>query len=138
MKKTNKELAEFYGIEVGDIVTVFNEGGDIYGEFLVRDLENYCPLKVIRCEQDDICAMTIDSISTKRYEVTKRKKKYGETKCSDYKHCEGCPVRIFMCGEIEKDADFYTGVDKLFDNYKYSKDSPIYIALREVLNKEVE
>lgn len=138
MKKTNRELAEFYGIEEGNIVTVFNEGGDIYGEFLVRDLENYCPLKVIRCEQDDICAMTIDSISTKRYEVTKHKKKYGETKCSDYKHCEGCPVRIFMCGEIEKDADFYTGVDKLFDHYQYGKDSPIYIALREVLDKEVE
>lgn len=138
MKKTNRELAEFYGIEDGDTVTVYDEGGVVYGVFECKDLDAMCPLKAITCRDICIHSMGIGHIRNRRYEVSKPKKKYGETKCSDYKHCEGCPVRIFMCGEIEKDADFYTGVDKLFDNYQYGKDSPIYIALKAELDKEVE
>lgn len=141
MQKTNEELAEFYGIEVGDTVTVFNEGGDIYGEFLVRDLEIYCPLKVIRCEEDDLYAMTIGSINTKRYEVTKPKKKVGETLCDDYENCRECPLYLLRCdGYDGKNTKWplYRILNEICADAGMKTDNHIYKTFKAELDKEVE
>lgn len=144
MKKTNKELAEFYGIEVGDTVKIYDPSGELYGEFLVKDLDAMCPLQVIECREHLVCAVKLTLIGTQYYEVIKPKKKVGETRCSDYMFCNECPLYLLRC-----DADGFGGKTIKWPLYKIlnetcrvddgmKSDNPIYLAFRAELDKEVD
>lgn len=141
MQKTNKELAEFYGIQVGNKINVFNDDGSIYGIFLVRDLEATCPLQVIHCSREpQLCAAGVSHIGTRRYEVIKPKKKYGDLKCKDFINCsDGCPLRSMSC-VVGGDHTLYKTLDLRFAQYNYTDgtDNPIYKAYKAELDKEVE
>ena len=142
MKKTNRELAEFYGIEEGDIVTVYDDGDDsiVYGKFKCEDLDEMCPLIVITCREDCLKSMGIGNIRNRRYEVSKPKKKYGETCCCDYGCCVGCPLRALKCQCITKDRrwSLYRILNEVCYKVCMKSDNPIYKAFRAELDKEVE
>ena len=140
MKKTNRELAEFYGITVGDIVTIYDEGGVVYGVFECKDLDAMCPLRVITCR--DIClnSMGIGHIRNRRYEVSKPKKKIGETRCDDYS-CESCPLRLLdceQCGYWDTNWSLYKILNEACASTGMNADHPIYKAFKAELDKEVE
>lgn len=140
MKKTQKELAEFYGITIGDIVTIYDEDGIVYGVFECEDLDAMCPLRVITCR--DIClnSMGIGHIRSRRYEVSKPKKKVGETCCCDYMHCGDCPLCVLTCNSVAKDNRWplYRLLNEVCSSYGMKSDNPIYKAFRAELDKEVE
>lgn len=145
MKKTQKEFAEFYGITVGDIVTVYNENGSIYGVFECKGLKAMCPLKVIEIMEDScLAAMGIHHIGNMRYEVSKPKKKLGECRCINV-NCYNCPLRFSDCGyDFDSDSDdtLYEILDKVFEcrcekGYDFKNDL-IYKAYKAELDKEVE
>ena len=140
MQKTNRELAEFYGIEVGDTIKVFKEDGDVWGIFLVGDLDAMCPLKVGYHIEGQVAAMDIYHIGKRRYEIIKPKKKLGETCCCDYMHCSKCPLCVLNCNCVAKDDrwSLYRLLNEVCYCYGMKSDNPIYLALRAELDKEVE
>lgn len=138
MKKTSKELADFYGIKVGDEVNVFNDDGTIYGIFLVKDLEERCPLQVIHCPREPyVKAMDVYHIGDKNYEIIKPKKKYGDLKCKDFYSCNECPLQVFSCGNVA-DNTLYGVLEETCIKHRYDINHPIYKAFKAELDKEVE
>lgn len=144
MRKTNRELAEFYGIEEGDIVTIYDDDGDdsiFYGEFKCEDLDEMCPLIVITCREDCLKSMGIGNIRNRRYEVIKPKKKVGETLCDDYENCHECPLYLLRCdGYDGKNTKWplYRVLNEICYKVGMKSDNPIYKAFRAELDKEVE
>ena len=76
MKKTNKEILDFYGLEVGDRVKI-----DCYQKLFVITEENI-PLFML-------------TVSTNDYEIVKHKK-IGEINCNKML-CRNCPLRAIDC-----------------------------------------
>lgn len=135
MRKTNKELAEFYGIKVGDKVKIYYREDDtsLYSEYeLVCDEDNMIELRSKNGWSFDLLI-----IGTRRYEVIKPKKKYGDTKCKDYYNCKDCPLRIFECTHAAGNT-LYGVLEKTCIDEGYSTDHPIYKAYKAELDKEVE
>lgn len=142
MKKTNRELAEFYGIEEGDIVTIYDDGDDsiVYGVFKCEDLDEMCPLIVITCREECLKSMGIGNIRNRKYEVSKPKKKVGETCCNDYLYCKKCPLGILKCNSPRTNgkSSLYETLNDICYNADMKSDNPIYKAFRAELDKKVE
>ena len=147
MQKTNRELAEFYGIEVGDTVKIYDDDGSIWGIFLVRDLEEPCPLRVIEYGRASrlrdlraVSAISLYYIGNRKYEVIKPKKKFGETTCCDYMFCSECPLCILNCESVFRHNEWplYKLLNEVCHEAGMKLDNPIYLALRAELDKEVE
>lgn len=130
MQKTNKELAEFYGFEIGDTVRIyFNE----------KDYKDY---KVILF--DDIKLEPIGGnflfdpfiIADRKYEVIKPKK-YGDLKCN-YNNCKSCPLYLFHCNHTAANTLYGVLEETCLDKDGCGTDHPIYKAFKVELDKEVE
>ena len=113
MKKTDKELLEFFGLKVGDKVkieglinpfVILEESGIQYFEEI-----GYKGYKGI-CTSWDIIDF-IHKLIGNEYEIIKHKKKIGEMKC-DEMLCRKCPLRAIDC-----DAKGKTLYEAL-ENYK--------------------
>lgn len=140
MQKTNRELAEFYGIEVGDTVKIYEPSGELYGEFLVKDLDAMCPLQVIKCREQWVCAIKLTQIGTQNYEVIKPKKKFGETTCCDYMFCSECPLCILNCESVFRHNEWplYRILNEVCHEAGMKSDNPVYLTFKAELDKEVE
>lgn len=137
MQKTNKELAEFYGIKVGDIVRIYSNE------------KHYVDYRVGLF--DDIKLEPINGswlfdpfiIADRKYEVIKPKNKRGDLfKCKDFKKCsDGCPLKGLSCnlGLVECSEDsLYEILKKTCSYYGFDTDHPIYKAFKAELDKEDE
>ena len=141
MKKTNKELAEFYGLKVGDTVKIYDESGisdyDLTFNVVLRD-----DIKLIRTDRgngtDEFDPWII---ADRRYEVIKPKKKVGETLCSEHL-CMKCPLHILYCYRCLDNFDVNWPLYRVLNEMAYKgglkSDNPIYLAFRAELDKEVE
>lgn len=139
MRKTSKELAEFYGIKVGDKVTVH------YGRC------SHDTFKVVMDDATNEIKLTSSTggiyspsfIGHLEYEVFKPKKKYGNLKCSDFRTCRGdnCPLKGLSCQTCLCDDDentLYGILEKTRLHYGFDTEHPIYKAFKAELDKEVE
>ena len=114
--------------------TICNNMDEINDLYLMNE-------KLNRENQELKNAISLNSASDEYFEEkpsTPKKKTYGETKCDDYFACKGCPMRVFSCGMFELNKPFNETVDGAFEEASVGKDNPIYIALRKVLDQEVE
>lgn len=140
MKKTNRELAEFYGIEEGDIVEVIfdDEEKDEY-PFKVENLDEEYPL-TYEYAPGKYGREKLSYIGMNEYRVIKPKKKVGETCCYDYMHCSECPLCVLNCNSVAKDNRWplYRLLNEVCSSYGMKSDNPIYKAFRAELDKEVE
>lgn len=130
MQKTNKELAEFYGIEVGDTVRIYSNEKDYadYKVILINDI------KLEPINGNWIFDPFI--IADRKYEVIKTKK-YGDLKCDDLCRCEECPLQVFTCRNITGNT-LYGILEESCIKFGYSTDHPIYKAFKAELDKEAE
>lgn len=142
MRKTNKELAEFYRIKEGDIVIIYDDSDDsiVYGQFECKDLEAMHPLKVITCSDHCLHDMEIGCIRSRKYKIRKPKKTYGETCCNDYLYCKKCPLGILKCNSSRTNSksSLYETLNDICSNYSIKSDNPIYLAFKAELDKEVK
>lgn len=141
MRKTNRELAEFYGIEEGDIVEVIfdDEEKDEY-PFKVENLDEEYPL-TYEYAPGKYGREKLSYIGMNEYRVIKPKKKYGETLCDDYDNCHECPLYLLRCdGYDGKDMNWtlYRILNEVCYKVGMKSDNPIYKAIRAELDKEVE
>ena len=144
MRKTNKEIAEFYGVKVGDIVRVYRNrydtDGGVYDEYtVITDVDG----DIVLHNKLGYSFELLYGISIKRYEVFKPKKKRGDLfKCKDFKKCsDGCPLKGLSCnlGLVECSEDsLYEILEKTCSYYGFDTDHPIYKAFKAELDKEVE
>lgn len=143
MQKTNKELAEFYGIKVGDVVKIYDQSGisdyDLTFNVVLRD-----GIKLIRTDLRRGTKFDPWILADRRYEVIEPKKKVGETKCGDYDKCSNCPLYyLHGCkdGSTDGNETLYDLINTAFymktGNKTYA-DHPIYKAFKAELDKEVE
>lgn len=138
MKKTNRELAEFYGIEEGDIVEV--ETINDVEKYEVMDLNDKFPLKNLDTSDTCVEHMGLNFLINREYKIIKPKKKIGETCCNDYLSCKKCPLGILKCNSSRTDSksSLYETLNDICSNYSIKLDNPIYLALKAELDKEVE
>ena len=110
MKKTDKELLEFFGLKVGDKVKI--EGYDkpfvIFEKSGIQYVEEMSKDRI--CSSWDIIDF-IRALLRTDYEIITAKKKIGEMKC-DEMLCRKCPLRAIDC-----DAKGKTLYEAL-ENYK--------------------
>lgn len=136
MQKTNKELAEFYGIKVGDVVKIYDKSGisdyDLTFNVVLRD-----GIKLIRTDLRRGTEFDPWILADRRYEVIEPKKKYGDLKCKDFYSCRECPLRAFSCGSVA-DNTLYVVLDETLIKHGYGTDHPIYKAFKAELDKEVD
>lgn len=138
MRKTNRELAEFYGIEEGDIVEVTLSIGTVFS-FEVGNLDERHPLKY--GSQTNFSEEDLTCIGTREYKVIKPKKKVGETLCDDYENCDKCPLYLLRCdGYDGKNTKWplYRVLNEVCYKVGMKSDNPIYKAFRAELDKEVK
>lgn len=138
MRKTNKELAEFYGIKEGDIVEVTLNSGAVF-PFKVENLDAIHPLKYEG--QLDSRREDLTCIGNREYKIIKPKKKYGETMCDDYENCDKCPLYLLRCdGYDGKNTKWplYRVLNEICYKVGMKSNNPIYKAFRAELDKEVE
>ncbi len=95
MKKTNKEILDFFGLKVGDKVRV--DGYYYPFVIFVKDGEIFAKRENCLSSWDyyDVGTLT-DVLLNCEYEIIKHKKKIGEMKCSEMA-CKDCPLRIIDC-----------------------------------------
>jgi hypothetical protein len=136
MKKTNKELLQFFGLKVGDRVKVegfinsfviFEKSGIQYVEEMNKNWIS---------NSRDIIDF-IHKLLGNEYEIIKPKKKVGEIKCSEMA-CNKCPLRTIKC-----DINSNTLYEQL-ENYEknltsfYPFEKAFINALKVELDKDVE
>ena len=132
MRKTNKELAEFYGIKVGDNVRIYYGGSHEMFKVVFHDSTNN-----INLTSSTGGVYSPSFIGDCKYEVIKPKKKLGETKCTDYETCQNCPLDSLACGSFDSDS-LYGTLDTTFSRPGLSIDHPAYAVYKAMLDKEVE
>ena len=135
MQKTNKEIAEFYGIKVGDVVKIYDQSG-ISDYDLTFNVVFMDGIKLIRADLRRGTEFDPWILATRKYEVIKPKKKYGDLKCNDFDNCSSCPLRAFTCDHAAN--TLYGILEEGCIAYGYYADHPIYKAFKAELDKEVE
>lgn len=137
MQKTNKELAEFYGIKVGDVVKIYDQSGisdyDLTFNVVLRD-----DIKLIRTDLRNGTEFDPWVLADRRYEVIKHKKIYGDLKCKDFHDCTECPLRAFGCTNTAGNTLYGVLEEACVRRYGLSTNHPIYKAFKAELDKEVE
>lgn len=134
MQKTSKELAEFYGIKVGDKVMVH------YGSC------SHETFKVIMDDATNEITLTSSAggiyspifIGHLEYEVIKPKKKYGDLKCKDFNRCSSCPLRALSCKDVVAANTLYGILEESCIVHGYNTNHPIYKTFKAELDKEAE
>jgi len=92
MKKSNKEVLDFLGLKVGDMVKTGILNCDYCDYFVIkRDGLEYA--ESAHCST--WCISNLASILFEHeYEIATPKKKIGEMKCEDFVRCKGCPFAL--------------------------------------------
>ena len=134
MQKTNKELAEFYGIQVGDEVRV-DYGSCSHDTFkVVMDGAT----NEIKLASPTGGIYSPSFIGHLEYEVIRPKKKYGDLKCKDFNRCDNCPLRALSCKDVIAANTLYGILEGSCIIHRYNTDHPIYKTFKAELDKEVE
>ena len=139
MKKTNKELLEFFGLKVGNKVKV---DGYRY-PFVIVEENDIIFAKKENCLSGwdfyDVGALT-NILLTRDYGIITSKKKLGEMKCNEIL-CSKCPLRAINCDSIGR--TLYEALEK-YREYLNSFDDPLkpfektFIAsIKAELDKEI-
>lgn len=139
MKKTNKELLQFFGLKVGDRVKVegfinsfviFENSGIQYVEEMNKNWIS---------NSRDIIDF-IHKLLGNEYEIIKPKKKVGEIKCSEMA-CIKCPLRAIDCEKLsitlyEQLEDYKKSILSFGDLKPFEK--TFIDAIKVELDKDVE
>lgn len=139
MRKTNKELADFFDIKVGDIIEFESHHGQTHKVKLVSlDDEKYA-LACLDEETKDLF-LHLSSLADADYKVIKRSKHVGDQLCGSFLKCTDCPLAMLQsCGEtwLGLDASLYRCLDKAFEKGGVSSSHPIYKAYKQLLDAEI-
>ena len=134
MRKTNKELLDFFGLKFGDKIKIELFENEVF-EVIDDDFED------VRLKSSGGCRYFLSSLTNKEYEVIKPKKKIGEIRCCDHDDCEDCPLTLFeceRCGYWDANWSLYKILNEACASTGMNADHPIYKAFRSELDKEVE
>ena len=95
MKKTNKELLQFFGLKVGDKVKIegFTNPFVIFEESGIQYVNWICNSAIIKLDIIDF----IHKLLGNEYEIIKPKKKVGELICDEEIICAKCPLKAINC-----------------------------------------
>lgn len=138
MRKTNAELADFFGIKVGDIIE-FEAYGHTHKVKLVSLDDKVDGLVCIEKENEGL-GFHLSYLIDADYKIIKTPKHVGEKMCVNFLKCEDCPLGMLLkCGGncLGLDASLYRCLDKAFENEKTPSSHPVYKAYKQLLDAEI-
>lgn len=137
MRKTNAELADFFGIKVGDIIEFEFNSHTRKVKCVSIDDDVFAPLVSL---DDDNLGFSFSCLVNCEYKVIKRSKHVGDQMCGSFLKCVDCPLAMLLnCGGnwLGSDASLYQCLDEAFEKGGAPSSHPIYKAYKQLLDAEI-